>query len=355
MLVAVVASLGALILHGCGDKPPSPPPAPAPFPPSPPPTPSPPLTVSVKFYSSEGKAVLDDSVSLRMVNGPHEWGRAPDFSPAWVPSLQTWMWLSGYDPTKIYDDFWVKIQVLRDDSVGGESVQSCHGCSSLAIDLLEPNTVWTTSDTPLVDFDLLPRISVRKFDTHFNQTGHDDYILDGRSNPSSIIMRSKGDVYFSDRRREAGLYKLKWGSEEDEIPKDAIADNTKLGADFVLAFNSDESKLYVADTYSNRVDVFAVDPDGFLTHADSPKTKNMNVKGIQVDALDNIWVAGREGIHVWSRDFGSLIAEIFFDGGATGLAFGGAEDGKDLMITSRWSTYLMKTKVSGARNVQLVV
>jgi gluconolactonase len=119
-----------------------------------------------------------------------------------------------------------------------------------------------------------------------------------------------------------------------------------------LAFNADETLLYIADTAAYRDDVWVgrievVDvadgrcgPRRLLVELDGI------VDGFRVDAEDRLWVSAGPGIRVLDPT-GRELHRIEVPETVANLCFGG-EDGRDLYITASTSLYRIRTTTTDA-------
>jgi len=132
-----------------------------------------------------------------------------------------------------------------------------------------------------------------------------------------------------------------------------------------LAFNVDETKMYITDSgaffnnsynYSlpNHVGIFDVEADGTLSNGTifAEVAENNGIPdGIKVDTEGNVWSVAMDGVEVFSPD-GIRIVKIRTKEAVANLAFGGP-DGKDLMMTSSSSVYIVRTKAKDSRGMGL--
>lgn len=179
------------------------------------------------------------------------------------------------------------------------------------------------------------------------------------TSPNDVVVSSKGVMYFTDSSygslypsfghgnpvEQPGNYVYKYTQSDNSI---SAVEESFLQPNG-LAFNLDESKLYISDSNdTNRhIRVFNVTTEGSLEGGDVFATPDEGLPdGIKVDNRGNLWSSAGNGVQVFNPD-GTLIAKINVEEGANNLAFGG-EDGRDVMMTSFKSVYIIKTKVCGA-------
>jgi len=179
------------------------------------------------------------------------------------------------------------------------------------------------------------------------------------NSPNDIVVRSdgaavgNGGVYFTDppygvkpEQREldfAGVYRIG--------PDGAL---TLLADDFVkpngLAFSPDERVLYVADTDKSWLRAFDVKDDGTLANgrvfARTEPPAQLRPDGVKVDAEGNVYVAGTDGVVVFSPE-GERVETIALPEQPANLAFGGP-DGRTLYVTARTSLYKVTVRFPGA-------
>jgi gluconolactonase len=180
------------------------------------------------------------------------------------------------------------------------------------------------------------------------------------NSPNDVILRSNGDVYFtdppygldqgtSDPRKElpfSGVYRISQRGHVALLARDLTFPNG-------LAFSPDEKKLYIAVSDPTNAVYLASDVqrDGSLTHRTVlfdatplvPGRKGLP-DGLKVDTRGNLWATGPGGVLVLTptgRHLGTLAT-----GEATGnCAWGG--DGSHLYITADAYLCRIRTRVRG--------
>ncbi|HXW10706.1 MAG TPA: SMP-30/gluconolactonase/LRE family protein [Steroidobacteraceae bacterium] len=181
------------------------------------------------------------------------------------------------------------------------------------------------------------------------------------NSPNDLVYRADGSVYFTDP--PFGLPKF-FDDPRKEIPhsgvyraKDGVV--TLLAQDLQgpngLAFSGDERWLYV-DNWDPEAKVvlrYPVRDDGTLgvpeTFADLTREVpgDEALDGLKVDAEGNVWVAGPDGLRVYSAA-GRHLGTIRAPRPIHNFAWGGA-DGRTLYVTARDRLYRMPVLVGGAR------
>jgi len=179
------------------------------------------------------------------------------------------------------------------------------------------------------------------------------------NSPNDVILKSNGDVYFTDPpfglpkafddpAREVdfcGVYRVSKDGTVTLLSKEAKAPNG-------IAFSADEKTLFVSDSGTTRWLAFDVKRDGALGPArvlfDGSKLKEGRpgvADGLKVDAHGNLFGAAPGGIFVIAPD-GTLLGRFDF-GVATGNCAWG-EDGRTLFIASNTALYRVRLSTKGA-------
>ncbi|HET9693648.1 MAG TPA: SMP-30/gluconolactonase/LRE family protein [Steroidobacteraceae bacterium] len=181
------------------------------------------------------------------------------------------------------------------------------------------------------------------------------------NSPNDLVYRADGSVYFTDP--PFGLPKFD-ADPRKEIPYSGVY-RAKDGAVTLLAqglrgpnglaFSADERFLYV-DNWDPEAKVvlrYPVREDGTLgapeTFADLTREVpgEEALDGLKVDAQGNVWVAGPDGLRVYSAA-GRHLGTIRAPRPIHNFAWGGA-DGRMLYLTARDRLYRMPVLVGGAR------
>ena len=184
------------------------------------------------------------------------------------------------------------------------------------------------------------------------------------NSPNDVVVDSQGGVWFTDptygilsdyeggRRAQeqdhCGVYYLPpAGGELTLVIKDLAKPNG-------LAFSSDESVLYVADseathnpTGAHTIWAFDVELSGEVSH----KRKVVDVSpgvpdGFRLDEYGNIWSSAADGVHCYSPT-GELLGKIKLPEVASNCTFGG-RDRNRLFITASESLYSVYLNVRGS-------
>ena len=172
--------------------------------------------------------------------------------------------------------------------------------------------------------------------------------------PNDVIVKSDGCLYFTDPGAPgpdvdldvAGVYRV--------TPD--LGTLTLMVKDFVvpngLAFNTDESILYINDTRRRHIRAFDMQPNGMLALASDRMFRDLSgyragvPDGMKVDVDGNGYCGGSGGIWVMDSTGKHLGIIVHGEGATTNVAFGG-DDWKTLYFTS-WNTVgRVQLKVAG--------
>jgi gluconolactonase len=188
-----------------------------------------------------------------------------------------------------------------------------------------------------------------------------DRYQDKRLNsPNDLVMRSNGDLYFTDPpfglpgtftdpAKELpfqGVYRL--------TPEGALsAVITDLGAPNGLGFSPDETTLYVSNAQATRPVWMAYDvrPDGTPTNGRQFAEASRWVRpgegvpdGLKVDLAGNVFAAGPGGVHVFAPD-GTRLGRIEIGVPVGNLAWG--DDGSVLYVAANHRILRLRTLTKG--------
>ena len=172
--------------------------------------------------------------------------------------------------------------------------------------------------------------------------------------PNDVIVKSDGCLYFTDPGAPgpdvdldvAGVYRV--------TPD--LGTLTLMVKDFVvpngLAFNTDESILYINDTRRRHIRAFDMQPNGMMALASDRMFRDLSgyragvPDGMKVDVDGNVYCGGSGGIWVMDSTGKHLGIIVHGEGATTNVAFGG-DDGKTLYFTT-WNTVgRVQLKVAG--------
>ena len=175
----------------------------------------------------------------------------------------------------------------------------------------------------------------------------DNYMGKALNSPNDLVVRSDGTIYFTDptfgleRRTQGvdftGLYRL---DAEETLVLEGEFDNAPNG----VALSPDEKTLYLALTFANEILAFDVGIDGATSNQRKFATAQ-HPDGMAVDIAGNLYIAGREGVEVWTPD-GIELGIIGLKHQPTNCAFGGT-GGKILFITAREGLYRVDVPIPG--------
>ena len=182
------------------------------------------------------------------------------------------------------------------------------------------------------------------------------------NSPNDLVIKSNGDVYFTDPiyglpdrekdpRREldfCGVYR--WSAKDGSV----TLLTSELERPNGIAFAPGEKTLYVAQSHAPRAIwmAYPVKEDGTLgagrVFADvtammgkSPGSPD----GMKVDRDGNLWATGPGGVHIYSPD-GTRLGRLATGEATANVAFGGA-DGSVLYITADMYLCRINTKARG--------
>lgn len=182
------------------------------------------------------------------------------------------------------------------------------------------------------------------------------------NSPNDLVLKSNGDIYFTDpiyglpdrendRRREldfCGVYR--WSAKDGAV---TLLTN-ELERPNGLAFSPDEKTLYVANSHGPRAIwmAFPVKDDGALgpgrVFADvTPMMGKLPgaPDGLKVDAAGNLWATGPGGVHIYAPD-GKRLGRIDTGEATANVAFGGPNR-STLYITADMYLCRVETKARG--------
>lgn len=182
------------------------------------------------------------------------------------------------------------------------------------------------------------------------------------NSPNDLVIKSNGDVYFTDpiyglpnrendSRREldfCGVYRI--SARDGSV----TLLTRELERPNGLAFSPDEKTLYVAQSDPKRAVwmAYPVKDDGMLGTGQvfADVTGEVGQRpglpdGMKVDVAGNLWATGPGGVHIYAPD-GTRLGRIETGEATSNLTFGGA-DGSTLYITADMYLCRVKTKTRG--------
>lgn len=178
------------------------------------------------------------------------------------------------------------------------------------------------------------------------------------NSPNDVIIKSNGDLYFTDPpfglpksfddpKKETpwqGVYKRSTDGKVTLLTKDLEGPNG-------IAFSPDEKTLHVSDYTSAKWWNFDVKADGTIGNGrvllDASKYKNKpgGPDGLKVDIYDNVFGAGPGGIYIIAPD-GTYLGGFEFGVPIGNCAWG--EDGSTLFIAANHEVYRISLSTKGA-------
>jgi gluconolactonase len=181
------------------------------------------------------------------------------------------------------------------------------------------------------------------------------------NSPNDVVVRSNGDIYFTDptglyrsfpdgsnkpqlELGFNGVYRITTAGEVELLTKELPFPNG-------LAFSPDERKLYISNSRPQKyLMVFDVGADGRIANgrkfADVTEEPGDGVPdGLKVDRLGNVYLTST-GVQIFSPD-GKRLGTIATPELAANCAWGDT-DGQTLYIAARTSIYSIRLSVSGA-------
>lgn len=178
------------------------------------------------------------------------------------------------------------------------------------------------------------------------------------NSPDVVIERSDGTLWFSDPsygidsdyEGRAGVRELdqRMVFRLDPATGDVQPVIDDLDIPNGLAFNVDESRLFVVDCGSNEIIDYAVDPRGSLSDRHRFAAGDTGgLDGIVFDDGGRLWAAAGDGVDCYHPD-GTRLARLALPEPVANLTFGGPR-GNDLFIAATSSLYRIRLKVNGAK------
>ncbi len=178
------------------------------------------------------------------------------------------------------------------------------------------------------------------------------------NSPNDVVVHSSGAIYFSDpaygidgwyegykAESEVGACHVYRLSPDGELTIAADGFERPNG----LAFNPDESKLYVSDTgiKPSPMRVFDVAPDGSLSGGEVFATCTVGgFDGFRFDSDGRIWTSSGDGVHCLHPD-GTLLGKVRVPEIVANVCFGGPKRNR-LYICATTSLYAVLLPTRGA-------
>jgi len=153
-------------------------------------------------------------------------------------------------------------------------------------------------------------------------------ISTGSAKPNDVVVRSDGNVYFSDP--DSGFYRISPAGVVGQPMK--LAQSTRPNG---VVLSLDENTLYVGDVGGKTIAKYSLAADGSVMGAGSAfvaQTKSDTVDGMCVDCAGNVYAGTANGVEVYSSA-GAYLGTVP-TGESSNCTFGGA-DRKTLYVTSR--------------------
>lgn len=181
------------------------------------------------------------------------------------------------------------------------------------------------------------------------------------NSPNDIIVKSNGDIYFTDprfgrnpsrvgieRKQELnfqGVFKLSKDYKNLElIDKELINPNG-------ICFSKNEEYLFVNDSPNKAIYRYKVEPNGKVTKKDLwAKTNDEGIglpDGMKIDSMDNLYCCAQGGVHVFNNN-GKCLGIIKIPEQAGNLCFGDY-DMRSVYITASTTIYKIKVKIEGIK------
>lgn len=179
------------------------------------------------------------------------------------------------------------------------------------------------------------------------------------NSPNDVVIKSNGDLYFTDppfglpkafddsgkELPHQGVYRLKPDGQISLLIDDLKAPNG-------IAFAPDEKTLYVTDVVAGRWLAYPVNDDGTLgagnVFANAKRFRDNGkggADGLKVDRRGNLFATGPGGLYIFAPD-ATLLGRIAFGVPAANCAWG--DDGSVLYVTADTAVYRIKTRTKGA-------
>ncbi len=177
------------------------------------------------------------------------------------------------------------------------------------------------------------------------------------NSPNDVIEHSDGTIWFTDPSYGIDT-NYEGHAAESELDgchvfrvDPSTGEITIVADDFVrpngLAFNADETGIYIVDTRAKHIRYFDIDDAGSLTggrvFADCTAG---SFDGIRLDNVGRLWAAAHDGLHCFDPD-GTLTGKLRLPEIVSNLTFGGSQR-NTLFITATSSLYSIRVKFGAA-------
>lgn len=184
------------------------------------------------------------------------------------------------------------------------------------------------------------------------------------NSPNDVVVKSDGSIWFTDPtygiRSDYEGYKAEVEQPHRNVFRldPATGELAVVVDDFGqpngLAFSTDETKLYVADSAVSHdstaepiIRVFDVVDGKRLTNGRVFCRLDAGLPdGFRLDSEGNLWTSAGDGVHCFAQD-GTLLGKILVPQTVANLSFGGRRKNR-LFITATQSLYAVYVDVSGA-------
>ncbi len=278
----------------------------------------------------EFDAIIPKDAKIEVLSDTLEWAEGP----LWIPSKK-WVLCSDVKENKIWK--WTETNgmelYLNNSGFDGNDTDSRErGSNGLTLDL----------DGNLIICQHGNRQVVQLNESLENQNNNFKVLVshfDGKrlNSPNDLVYDSRGNLYFTDP--PYGLSEAMMDDPNKELDFQGVYrfskdGNLKLLTSSIsrpngLAFNPDETKLYVANTDANNAQwlSFSVTENGELGESEEILNVTQLIgkeigfpDGIKVDAQGNIFTAGPGGLWIFNADF-ELLGKIKPDEWVSNCAF----------------------------------
>ena len=178
------------------------------------------------------------------------------------------------------------------------------------------------------------------------------------NSPNDVVEHSDGSIWFTDpsygidsdyegHRGESeigGNHVYRVDPHDGEVQR--VADDFQQPNG--LAFNADESVLYIVDTRARHLRRFEVTEGGRLRGGDVFATCDAgSFDGVRLDEAGRVWVAAHDGLHCFDPD-GTLLGKLHLPEVVANFTFGGPKC-NHLYICASSSLFTLRVNVNGAR------